>query len=60
MEVADFDDDERLLFWIESVGLMGSFGSAAQSLIFILDWCTVRLLKSFLGLCYSNAADSHT
>ncbi|OAX30999.1 hypothetical protein K503DRAFT_815941 [Rhizopogon vinicolor AM-OR11-026] len=60
MEVADFDDDERLLFCIESVDLMRSFGSAAQSLIFILGWCTVRLLKSFLELGSSNAADSHT
>ncbi|OJA13993.1 hypothetical protein AZE42_04602, partial [Rhizopogon vesiculosus] len=38
-EIAAFFDDERLLFWIEALGLLRSFGSAARSLICISDWC---------------------
>jgi len=47
-EVEAFFDEERLLFWIEVLGLTRSVGSAARSLIPIQDWCTVRVSKSRL------------
>jgi hypothetical protein len=47
-EVESFLDGERLLFWMEVLGLTKSVGSAARSLIPIQDWCTVRVSNSRL------------
>ena len=47
-EIQAFFDGERILFWLEALGLMGNLGSSVGALSYISDWLMVRSLAPLL------------